>query len=98
MSNMLEAFVKNEMSALVKTEYPHLEYPTCVCAKITRVTNYGEKYKYNLKILDKNMRINNEFPEIPNIVSTQELGRDDVVVIARLYGGTAYYILGRYDT
>ncbi len=97
MADMLKMFVKQEISNLIKSKYPHMEYPTGVCAKVTRATDIGGKFKYNLKILDKNMHVDDDLPEIPGVISEYKLKKNEIAVVIRLYGGTNYYIVGRWD-
>lgn len=97
MSDMLETFVRKEMEKHIKEEYPHVQQPSGMCARVVRTQQSGDQFKYTLKILDKTMNDNNDFPEIPNVNSSIELQKDDVVVVILLYGGSGFFILGRYD-
>lgn len=96
MSEMLKEFVSNEMEKQVNEKYPHMKNPTCVYAKVVNVTEKDDLYYYTLKILDKNMDTNNDFPEVPNVKSILHLNAGEVAVIALLYGGSDIFILGRY--
>lgn len=57
----------------------------------------GEKYMYTLKILDKTLNVDNDFPEIPNVRSSIQVQKDDIVVVLLLYGGSDVFILGRCE-
>lgn len=97
MSGMMESFVKETIDTQIKEQYPHLQHPSGMYAKVVRAEQSGDVYKYTLKILDKNLNNNNDFPEIPNVKSVIELKKDDIAVVILLYGGSGFYILGRYE-
>lgn len=97
MSGMMESFVKETIDTQIKEQYPHLQHPSGMYAKVVRAEQSGDVYKYTLKILDKNLNNNNDFPEIPNVKSVIELQKDDIAVVILLYGGSGFYILGRYE-
>ena len=69
MSDMLETFVRKEITNEIKTNYPHIQYPAGMYARIVQAKQDGEKYMYTLKILDKTLNVDNDFPEIPNVRS-----------------------------
>lgn len=52
---------------------------------------------YTLKILDKTLNVDNDFPEIPNVRSSIQVQKDDIVVVLLLYGGSDVFILGRCE-
>ncbi len=93
MSDMMENFVKRTMDSYIKEKYSHLQYPSGMYARVVR----AQQNKYTLKILDKNLNANNDFPEIPNVKSNIELQKGDIAVVSLLYDGSGFYILGRYD-
>lgn len=95
MSGMLQHFVKEEMERQIQEKYSHIQHPAGMYAKITCVNRVNDKYICTLKILDKSMNINNDFPEIPNVKTDIELKQGDVAVILLLYGGSSVFILGR---
>lgn len=97
MSGMMESFVKETIDTQIKEKYPHLQHPAGMYAKVVRVEKSGDKYKYTLKILDKNLSNNNDFPEVPNVKSDIELQKNDIAVVILLYGRSGFYILGRYE-
>ena len=97
MSDMLETFVKKEMAKQIKEKYPHVQHPSGMCARVIKTQESGKLFKYTLKILDKTMNDDNDFPEIPNVKSSIELQKDDIAVVILLYGGSGFFILGRYD-
>lgn len=94
MSDMLETFVRKEITNEIKTNYPHIQYPAGMYARIVQA---GEKYMYTLKILDKTLNVDNDFPEIPNVRSSIQIQKDDIVVVLLLYGGSDVFILGRCE-
>lgn len=97
MSDMLQTFVQKEMEKQIQEKYPHIRHPSGMYAKVTQVRQSGEQFICTLKILDKAMNIDNDFPEVPNIKTGVELRKDDVAVILLLYGGSSVFVLGRYD-
>ena len=66
-------------------------------ARIVQAKQDGEKYMYTLKILDKTLNVDNDFPEIPNVRSSIQIQKDDIVVVLLLYGGSDVFILGRCE-
>lgn len=70
MSDMLETFVRKGIENEIKTNYPHIQHPAGMYAKIVQVKTDNEKYVYTLKILDKTLNVDNDFPEIPNVKSS----------------------------
>ena len=57
----------------------------------------NEKYVYTLKILDKTLNVDNDFPEIPNVKSSIMAQKEDIVVVLLLYGGSDVFVLGRCE-
>ncbi len=97
MSDMLQAFVKKEMEKQIREKYPHMKQASGMYARVAHVKENDGKYVCTLKILDKAMNIDNDFPEIPNVKTDVELKQNDVAVILLLYGGSSVYVLGRYE-
>ena len=97
MSDMLKEFVGRELDGKIRDEYPHVKYPSGMYAKVVKCCKGEKLYKYTLKILDKSMQPNNDFPEIPNVKSSIQLNEGETVVILLLYGGSDILILGRRD-
>lgn len=91
---MLEEFVTTALRKLMKTEYSHLELPAAIYAKVTKQTELGENFEYNLKILDENKQIDNNFPEFPRIVSKERYEVGTIVAVVMLYGKMNPYIVG----
>lgn len=91
---MLEEFVKTALRKQMKTEFPHLELPAAMYAKVTKRTELGGYYEYNLKILDEDKQIDENFPEIPHITSKQKYETGEVVAVLMLYGKMNPYIVG----
>lgn len=98
MSDMLKTFVKKEIERQVKEKYQHMQYPSGVCARVVRAQQIGDLFQYTLKILDKSMNDDSNFPEVPNIKSSIKLQENEIAVVILLYGGTSFFILGRYDS
>ena len=66
-------------------------------AKVVQVKTDNEKYVYTLKILDKTLNVDNDFPEIPNVKSSIRAQKEDIVVVLLLYGGSDVFVLGRCE-
>lgn len=98
MSDMLKQFVKKEMDRQIQKNYPHIQKPYGVYAKVLQVKKTENTYVYTLKILDQMLNEDSDFPEIPDVRSHMELSKDDIAVIILLYGGSNIYILGRYES
>ena len=97
MSDMLEVFVKKTMEKEIKENYPHIQNPPGMYAKVVQVKTDNEKYVYTLKILDKTLNVDNDFPEIPNVKSSIRAQKEDIVVVLLLYGGSDVFVLGRCE-
>ena len=97
MSDMLETFVRKGIENEIKTNYPHIQHPAGMYAKIVHVKTDNEKYVYTLKILDKTLNVNNDFPEIPNVKSSIKAQKEDIVAVLLLYGGSDVFVLGRCE-
>ena len=51
---MMEQMVNSVVEKRIKANYQHIKLPSCVYAKITKVSQNADHYVYNLKILDEN--------------------------------------------
>lgn len=96
MSDMMKQFVAQELSQQIKDNYPHMQYPSFIYAKVVTARPAADRYEVTLKILDKNMQVDNRFPEIPKVITDMVVVTNDVVVIALLYGEMNPYIIGRF--
>lgn len=92
---MLEQMIINVINKLFKTKYQHIELPSVVYAKVTKVQDVSGYYVYNLKILDENKEINADFPEIPEVNSMVALEYGDICTVALLYGKLKVQIIGK---
>lgn len=98
MAGMLQDIVRSELESLIAERYPHLKNPLAVLARVTKSENDGNgNYTVSLKILDKNKRENNDYPEIPLVKTRIKLIETDVAVVNLLYGETDPYVLGRWE-
>ena len=97
MSGLLGDFTKSAIGQEIKTNYPHIEHPAGVYAKVVYVSEDNGKYTCVIRILDRSMNIDKSFPEIPGVKTDIKIHNGDTVILLMLYGGSAFYILGRYD-
>lgn len=97
MSDMLKGFVEKALDEQVNKNYPHMSYPSCVCARVVSVKSEMERYICTLKILDKNNQPDERFPEVPFVSTDILFEKNDVAVVILLYGECNPYIIGRYD-
>lgn len=67
MSDMMKMFVEQELQNQIKENYPHMQYPPGLYAKVVSVRQNGELYEATLKILDKNKQPDIRFPEVPKV-------------------------------
>jgi len=95
MSDMMKQFVVQELGEQIKKNYPHLQYPPLLYAKAVQVQGDQPPREITLKILDKNKQPDSRFPEVPKVATDLYIKKDDIVVIALLYGELNPYILGR---
>ena len=101
MGDMMKGFVDREIDEQIRAKYPHLRHPTGVCARIVGTGANSKQpgiYEYIIRILDEDMNVDTQYPEIPGVLSALSLEKDEVVVVLFLYGGTDVYILGRRYT
>lgn len=91
---MVEEMVKNVLEKQLDSKYPHLLLPMAMCAKIVTAAPMGDKYKYSIKIVDKNGDTDDQFPEIPGVYSKLSFEVDQMVAILLLYGELNPYIVG----
>ena len=61
MSNMMQKFVEQELENQIKQNYPHMQYPPGLYARVVSVKKKGELYEATLKILDKNKQPDSRF-------------------------------------
>lgn len=95
MSDMMKQFVTQELAERIRKNYPHMQYPSILYAKVMHVKDTEGQYEVVLKILDKNMQPDNRFPEIPKVATDMAFDKNDIVVVALLYGELIPYIIGR---
>lgn len=97
MAGLLEDFTRTAIEQEIKINYPHIEHPAGVYAKVVFVTEDNGKYICVIRILDRSMNIDKSFPEIPGVKTDIKVKAGDIVALLMLYGGSDFYILGRYD-
>ena len=95
MSDMMKQFVTQELAEQIRNNYPHMQYPSILYAKVMNVKESAGQYEAVLKILDKNRQPDSRIPEIPRVATDMNIHRNDVVVVALLYGELIPYIIGR---
>jgi len=97
MAGLLEDFTRTAIEQEIKTNYPHIEHPAGAYAKVVFSVEDNGKYICVIRILDSSMNIDKSFPEIPRVKTDIKVKTGDTVAVLMLYGGSAFYILGRYD-
>ncbi len=97
MSDMMAKFVRETLDETLKQAYPHMRYPPCMCAEVVARKAQGGKNRCTLRILDKNMLRDNQFPEVPNVLTDIEVEPGDRVVVLMMYGECNPYIVGRWS-
>ena len=95
MSDMMKQFVGQELEQQIKGNYPHLQYPPLMYAKVMHVQGDMPPREVTLKILDKNKQPDSRFPEVPKVKTGNDIEKGEVVAIALLYGELEQYIMGR---
>ena len=96
MSDMLKQFVKEELRKQIKQNYPHMQYPPALYARVVTVKEKSEGlYLTTLKILDKNKQSDNRFPEVPNVLTDILVTKGEIVAVVLMYGECSPYIIGR---
>ena len=91
---MLEEMVKSVISKQLAADFPHLQLPAVMRAKVTRAASSGEWFEYSLKIIDKTGEIDERFPEIPGVLSKLQVESGKTVAIGLLYGELNPCIIG----
>lgn len=98
MGDMMKVFVDREIDEQIREKYPHMRNPSGACARIVQAEVNGQQpgtYKYAIRILDQSLNTDDQYPEIPGVISSLKLDKEDIVVVLFLYGGTDVYIIGR---
>ncbi len=95
MSNMMQKFVEQELENQIKQNYPHMQYPPGLYARVVSVKKKGELYEATLKILDKNKQPDIRFPEVPKVKTDIPVRKNEIVAIVLMYGECKPYIIGR---
>lgn len=95
MSDMMKMFVGQELGNQIKENYPQMQYPPCLYAKVVAVKKKGELYEATLKILDKNRQPDSRFPEVPKVATGIPVLKDETVAVVLMYGECKPYIIGR---
>lgn len=91
---MLEEMVKSVISKQLAADFPHLQLPAVMRAKVTRAVSSGEWFEYSLKIIDKTGEIDERFPEIPGVLSKLQVESGKTVAVGLLYGELNPCIIG----
>ncbi|EPR07757.1 hypothetical protein [Ruminiclostridium papyrosolvens] len=91
---MLEEMIKSVIDKQIADTYPHLQLPSLLRAKITKVTPSGEWFEYSLKIIGKTGEFDERYPEIPGVLSKLQVDSGKYVAIGLLYGELNPYIFG----
>ncbi|SHI88136.1 hypothetical protein [Lutispora thermophila] len=91
---MLEEMVKSVIAKQLAADFPHLQLPGLMRAKVIRASFNGEWYEYSLKILDKTGEIDERFPEIPGVFSKINVEPGKTVAVGLLYGELNPCIIG----
>ena len=95
MSDMMKIFVEQELQNQIKKNYPHMQYPPGLYAKVVAVKQDGELYEATLKILDKNRQPDSSFPEVPKVKTDIPVLKNEIVALVLMYGECKPYIIGR---
>lgn len=96
MSDMLKRFVEAELGEQIKQNYPHMQYPPGLYAKVVTVKEMSEGlYVTTLKILDKTKQPDSRFPEVPGVLTDISVKKGEIVAIVLMYGECSPYIIGR---
>lgn len=97
MSDLFRTAVQKIVRDMMLKTYPHMLHPSCMYAEVEDVKKDGDIFIASLKILDKIMRKDERFPEIPNVRTQLEIKKGDVVVVMMLYGEGIPHIVGRCE-
>ena len=81
MSDMMKMFVEQELQNQIKENYPHMQYPPGLYAKVVSVRQNGELYEATIKILDKNKQPDIRFPEVPKVKTDIPVLKNESVAI-----------------
>ena len=87
MSDMMKMFVEQELQNQIKENYPHMQYPPGLYAKVVSVRQNGELYETTLKILDKNKQPDIRFPEVPKVKTDIPVLKNEIVAIVLMAVG-----------
>lgn len=95
MSEMLSGFIKAEIVEQIKKNYPHMKYSPFLYAKVIDAV-HNENTRCILRILDKNKGVDDDFPDIPNVLTEKNIETGDIVIVGLLYGELNPVIIERY--
>ena len=79
MSNMMQKFVEQELENQIKQNYPHMQYPPGLYARVVSVKKKGDS----------------RFPEVPGVKTDILILKNDIVAVVLMYGECSPYIIGR---
>lgn len=97
MSDMLKTFVETELEKQIKEKYPHMQHPAGVYAKVMNVIPKEKGYICTLKLLDRKLNPDDDFPEVPGVKTTIAFQKGEIAVVLLMYGGNEFTILGRHE-
>lgn len=84
--DMLKNIIKNNAKEFMFNNFQHAMYPACLYAKVTKFEENSSYNKANLKILDNNKIEDENYSELPNILTDLSLEKNDIVILNFLNG------------
>ena len=79
--DMLKNIIKNNVKEFMFDNFQHIIYPDCLYAKVTKFEENIPYNKVNLKILDSNKIEDENYQELPNILTDLPLEKNDIVIL-----------------
>lgn len=91
---MMETMIESKVPEILERDYPHVKYPASMLARVVYADVPNKKYY--IRILTPGLEIDERFPEIPSVKSTDDYSVGDIIVITLLYGKTnMIHIIGK---
>lgn len=94
--DMVKTAVEKIVKELMVKSYPHTQQPPGMYAMVMEVHEKGQYKETVIRMLDKTMARDENYPDIPGVRTDLDVKEKDIVAVLMLYGQSIPYIVGRY--
>lgn len=93
---MLEQMIRAVIDKVIESKYPHLKFPSILLARATWISGGPEVkwHEYRLTVLNNCGAIDDSYPALPDVWSTQLFDTGTIVAVALPYGELTPMIIG----